>query len=216
MNPVFLADLDRDEVNTTRRPWCNIYVEVTPVRNLMLRTNFGSDYTENYDENIERTFRHGFITRLINSYSVAQRHRLNWTWSNTATIPIQQGNHTNILAGMEATSKPTQIVQTIKRVLPLKTGILPVERRHRCGNPIKGFSPAINCSLYFGKQIIHSVINTWYRNAPYDGSSRFGGAKPSRYGPFPAASVGWVLSGEEFMKKMYANTFQPETARSSW
>src|SRR5690606_31760018 len=116
MNPVFLADLDRDDVNNDFQTFGNVYIDVTPIPILVLRSNFVLDYIENFDENIERTFTHGFIARTINSYSVAQRHRLNWTWSNTANYTINfNQSRLNILAGMEAIKNTTKVAQTIKR-----------------------------------------------------------------------------------------------------
>lgn len=202
MNPVFLADLDRDDVNNDLQTFGNIYVEITPIRNLMLRSNFGLDYTENYDENIERTFRHGFITRLINNYSVAQRHRLNWTWSNTVNYSYTHGkSQFNILAGMEAIKNSTQIVQTIKRGFAIE------DREYfqlSAGTGVatnKGFFTGNQLLSYFGK-INYSFNNKYLVSGTlrYDGSSRFG--ENNRFGLFPAASVGWVLSREEFMKNM--------------
>ncbi len=199
MNPVFLAHLDRNDVNNDLQTFGNIYVDITPIPNLVLRTNFGIDYTENFDENIERTFAHGFITRLINSYSVAQRHRLNWTWSNTVNYTINLNNSRfNILGGIEAIKNTTKVAQTIKRGFAIED---PDYFQLSAGTGVatnKGFFTGNQLLSYFGK-LNYSYSNKYLASATirYDGSSRFG--ENNRFGVFPAFSLGWVLSNEQFI-----------------
>ncbi len=59
---------------------------------------------------------------------------------------------------------------------------------------------------YFGK-IGYKFKNKYLLGASYriDGSSRFG--KDNRYGAFPAASVGWIVSEENFLKNSKAISF---------
>ncbi|WP_340074614.1 TonB-dependent receptor [Leptobacterium sp. I13] len=59
---------------------------------------------------------------------------------------------------------------------------------------------AFNFLSYFGRASL--VINNKYLfkgSIRYDGSSRFG--EDNRYGWFPAGSVGWILSEEDFLKE---------------
>ncbi|QKG79460.1 SusC/RagA family TonB-linked outer membrane protein [Tenuifilum thalassicum] len=65
-----------------------------------------------------------------------------------------------------------------------------------------------NAATYKSEESLHSIISRFNYaydskylfslSARYDGSSRFG--KDTKYGFFPAASVGWRISEEEFLK----------------
>ena len=70
------------------------------------------------------------------------------------------------------------------------------------GMPIaKGALAEIYRISYFS-QLNYSVANKYFLTASYrtDGSSKFGSA--NRYGNFYSGSVGWLVSGEKFMKNM--------------
>ena len=199
MNPVFLADLTRDDMNNDLQAFGNVYLEITPVKNLVFRSSLGMDYTENNDRKIQRKFQHGFIARSINDMSVAHRFRFNWTWSNTVnyTYSIHQSRF-NVLAGMEAIKNTTQVEQSVKRGFSLEdepyfqlsagTGVA----------TNKGFYTGNQLLSYFGK-LNYSFADKYLLSGTlrYDGSSRFGINK--QFGLFPALSVGWVISRENFM-----------------
>jgi TonB-dependent starch-binding outer membrane protein SusC len=199
MNPVFLADLDKDDVNNDLQTFGNVYLELTPVRNLVFRTNFGLDYTENYDLNIERNYAHGFLNRSINNMSVAQRHRLNWTWSNTVNYTRNLKNsRINLLAGMEAVKNSVQVLQTAKRGFSIED-----LSYFQLG---AGTGLATNAGFYTGNQLLsyfgkanYSYGDKYLASATlrYDGSSRFG--ENNQYGVFPAVSLGWVMNKEKFI-----------------
>ncbi|MGV3556575.1 SusC/RagA family TonB-linked outer membrane protein [Larkinella arboricola] len=201
MNGVFLADLDKNDVNNDLQTFGNIYAELTPIDNLVLRTSFGVDYTNNYDVNYERKYSHGFINRTINNMSVAQRHRVNWTWSNTANYSLDLGKKRfNFLAGMEAIRNHTQVFQTLKQGFALEevdyfqlsagTGIA----------TNSGFATENKLLSYFGKvNYAHDDRYLLSATLRYDGSSRFG--ENNKFGIFPAVSAGWNISNEEFIKK---------------
>ncbi|MDB5250754.1 MAG: hypothetical protein JWQ40_5148 [Segetibacter sp.] len=199
-NPVFLAELDKDDVNNDLQTFGNVYAELTPVSNLVLRSSFGLDYTNNYDINIERRYSVGFLNRTINNMSVAQRHRLNWTWSNTVNYSVNlDKSRISFLAGMEAIKNSTQVIQTAKQGFALE------DRSYfqlGAGTGIAtntGFTTRNQLLSYFGK-VNYSFNNKYLASATlrYDGSSRFG--ENNKFGVFPAVSVGWTVSNEEFMR----------------
>ena len=68
------------------------------------------------------------------------------------------------------------------------------------------FTSAVSFLSYFGR--LNYEFDGKYLvtlNARYDGSSRFG--KNNRYGFFPAASMGWIVSKESFMDKLKTLSF---------
>lgn len=198
MNPVFLADLDKDDTNSDLQTFGNAYLEFKPIENLMFRSNFGIDYTHNNDRNIERAYSHGFINRSINNLSVAQRDVFNWTWSNTVNYAYSRNrSRLNVLAGIEAIKNSIKVYQSVKQGFAVQddsyfqlgsgTGIASND----------GFSLGNQLLSYFGKADYsyddRYLISATFR---YDGSSRFG--ENNSFGTFPAVSVGWVISNEAF------------------
>lgn len=198
MNPVFLADLTKDDQFNDLQAFGNVYIDFTPIKNLVFRSSLGLDYTENYDKRIQRTFQHGFIARSVNDLSVAQRYRFNWTWSNTVnyTVTLDKSRF-NVLAGMEAIKNTTQVEQAVKRGFSIQDEDY---FQFSAGTGVatnKGFFTGNQLLSYFGK-LNYSFDDKYLLSGTlrYDGSSRFGSNK--QFGLFPAVSVGWVLSREDF------------------
>jgi TonB-linked SusC/RagA family outer membrane protein len=200
MNPIFLSELDKDDVNNDFQTFGNIFADLVLHENLTFRTSFGVDYTSNYDVNYERKFAHGFLNRTINSMSVAQRHRLNWTWSNTMNYTKEFNNsRLTVLAGVEAIKNFTQVVQAIKQGFALED---PAYFQLGAGTGIavnNGFATGNQLLSYFGKAN-YALMDKYLISATlrYDGSSRFG--ENNRFGVFPAVSLGWTISNEDFFK----------------
>ncbi|HZY79069.1 MAG TPA: TonB-dependent receptor [Cyclobacteriaceae bacterium] len=200
MNPVFLADLDKDDVNNDMQTFGNIYADVSILDNLVFRTSFGVDYTSNYDLNYEKKFSHGFLNRTINNMSVAQRHKINWTWSNTVNYNLEVGkSRLDLLGGIEAVKNYTQVLSVVKQGYAVEdkeyfqlgsgTGI----------TTANGFATGNQLLSYFGKaNYVYDDKYLMSVTVRYDGSSRFG--ENNKFGLFPAVSLGWTLSNENFIK----------------
>ncbi len=202
MNPVFLADIDKDDMNNDMQTFGNVFAEATFLDNLVVRTSFGLDYSNNYDVNYERRFSNGFLNRTINSMSVAQRHRINWTWSNTINYSLEAGkSRMDFLAGVEAIRNYTQVVQTVKQGFAIED---PEYFQLGAGTGIatnSGFATGNSLLSYFGK--VNYVYNDKYLASVtlrYDGSSRFGAN--NKFGMFPAISLGWNMKNEGFLKSV--------------
>lgn len=199
-NPVFLADLEKDDVNNDVQTFGNVYAELTPVTNLIIRSSFGLDYTNNYDVNIERSYSIGFLNRPVNQLQSAQRHRLNWTWSNTINYSLNLNkSRINLLAGMEAIKNSTKIFSAQKQGYAIQE--VPYFQLN-AGTGVastSGFTTGNQLLSYFGK-VNYSFNNRYLVSGTlrYDGSSRFG--ENNKFGVFPAVSVGWTLSNEDFIK----------------
>ena len=199
-NPVFLADLEKDDVNNDLQTFGNIFAELTPVNNLVLRSSFGLDYTNNYDVNIERSYSIGFLNRPVNQLQLAQRHRVNWTWSNTVNYALNLNkSRINLLAGMEAIKNSIKVFSAQKQGFAIQE--VPYFQLN-AGTGVasnSGFSTGNQLLSYFGK--VNYSYNSRYLvsgTLRYDGSSRFG--ENNKFGVFPAVSAGWNLSNETFFK----------------
>ncbi len=203
-NPV--ANLDRQKDNRGFGGFAtgNVYLEFEPIPDLVLRSSIGGNYGSTY-------FWSYFARQYENSennsavtYNEGASQFFAWTFTNTANWKKTFGDHNvDILVGQEAlnTGEGRNIGGTglnpfseDRDFVTLST-TTPGATRTVGSNYFKG----VNFSSYFGrvnygfkdKYLVSFVLRR-------DGSSRFG--SENRYGTFPAASVGWRISEESFMR----------------
>ena len=86
----------------TNRLLANGFIELTPVKHLTLRTQYGIDYMTETEETYWSQFYGDGVSH--NGYSVKTFNDMtNWTWTNTADYDLILGDHSvNFLLGMEA------------------------------------------------------------------------------------------------------------------
>ncbi|MEO5601352.1 MAG: TonB-dependent receptor [Cyclobacteriaceae bacterium] len=192
----------KDNVNNAIRMFGNMYAEVDLIKGLTARTSFGLDYETRYGRN------YGFRTYERaenignNSYQEQNDWNLNWTWTNTMTYKNQFADihDLTVLVGTEA------VKETGRGVGGRRIGFYtddPLFRVLDRGSPVGqnnfsyGFASTL-ASLF--ARVDYSLMDKYLINATLrrDGSSRFG--SETRYGIFPAASIGWRLSSEPFLQ----------------
>ncbi|QHT67706.1 TonB-dependent receptor [Rhodocytophaga rosea] len=198
------ADLYRskDDINSAMRLFGNVYAEVDIINGLTARTSFGVDYETRYGQDYEfRTYERAENIGA-NAYTEQNDWTRNWTWTNTLTYKkvFAEKHDITLLAGTEAVKETGRGVSGRRinffsddpyfRVL---TRGAPVGQN----NDSYGFASTL--SSVFGR-VDYTFNDRYIVNATLrrDGSSRFG--SENRYGVFPAASVGWRISSENFMK----------------
>lgn len=201
-NPV--ADLFRarnNQFNGTRL-FGNIFAEVDILKGLTARTSFGLDFDNRYSQSFQpRTYERA---ENINTNRLNERNDFNrdWTWTNTLVYKRQfnEMHDITLLAGTEA------IKGVGRGVGGSRLNFFSEDPNFwvlSAGSPTgqNNFSYQGINTLYsvFGR-IDYTLANKYLFNATLrrDGSSRFG--SESRYGTFPAFSIGWRLSEEGFMQ----------------
>ena len=179
------------------RIFANAYVDVTPIKGMLFRSNFGIDYTNSYIRALTHTFNSDVVRSDINASEMAQTHSTKWTWSNTLqyNFDIVKDHNLNVLLGLEAHQDngvdfaasrrgyPTEY-ETVDYMWPSSgEGI----------QSVRGIGDGYKLMSYFGK-----LDYNWQDlllasfTLRYDGSSRFG--KNNQYGTFPSVSLGYRLS----------------------
>lgn len=203
-NPLHMQYINRwDNTNRTLL-FGNVFAEIEPVKNLIIRTSIGADNAGFANKNIEQSYKEGFIARSLNSLTLNTNKFLSVTWSNTARYSFSLGQHAvKVLAGVEAVRdnfdeiiayRENFAVQTEDFfVLSAASGNASSSGRSSGSRLLSQFA---KLDYAFSEKLLASV--TLRR----DGSSRFG--KDNRYGFFPAASVGWRLSEMQFLKNVNA------------
>ena len=201
-NPLHMLTIYKDNFDKTMNLFGNFYVEAKPIKDLLIRTSFGLDYTNGYNTGIFPNFSTGFLSRTINSMRVDQSHRLNWVWSTTANYTKIFGLHNlNFLLGTEAIKNDFVTLGAIKEgfaiedlnyyILNAGTGNQ-TNSGDKTGNQILSYFSKLNYN-YSDKYLLAFTLRQ-------DGSSRFG--INNQFGIFPSVSAGWRLKNESILKNV--------------
>lgn len=185
----------------------DVYIEVQPIKGLKWKSSFGLDYT-NY------TYRKYLPVYQLSSTDMNQmdyvEQRANksysWSWENTVNydFKLNELHSFNVLLGMQAQRSGGESLYALKRALTFSdfdhawisnatnvdTGQISVS-----GAP----NDVDNLLSYFGR-VTYDYNETYMGTLTVraDASSRFG--ENNRWGYFPSASAGWVITNEPFME----------------
>jgi TonB-dependent starch-binding outer membrane protein SusC len=203
LNPVGLA------ANTNRNFYNysvlgDVFVEVTPVKHLKLKTDFGTNFIITDYKQFYPTW--GSPTRLQNSpNSLVQSNtnNFNYNWTNTATYDWTKDKHAvNLLAGTEIIYNQTSLISASNSNFPNQTATFQYLNNATGTIPGAGGNRS-NAALssVFGR-VDYQYDNKYLAafNVRRDGSSRL---DPSnRWGNFYSGSVGWRIDKEKFMQNV--------------
>lgn len=198
-HPVAVTELQRNN-NTTQRILANGYLTIEPLAGLKFTSKIGIDYFDNFEDQYSSPL----ISGLGRSYNgLVQDNRLDqtlWNWQNYANYDKTFGElHTvNLTAGVEYQEEKQRQIYT-----PAENFVDPKYKDILdglyAGTFIGGGSRyARGFQSYFGRAN-YSFANKYYASFTIrnDADSRFGVA--NQRGTFPAGSVAWRISEENFM-----------------
>ncbi|WP_018623138.1 SusC/RagA family TonB-linked outer membrane protein [Spirosoma luteum] len=188
----------------------NAYIQYKPISGLTLRSSINVEYLNSKFFFFNPSTATNFINVPIPTTAVSIRQateNISWLNENLATYNRSFGDHNfELLAGFTN----QHFRQDFSRIeantyaddrLPTIQGALNVNR----GGTLNGVNEwALTSYLsrltynYKGKYLFTAAIRS-------DGSSRFGAN--NQYGTFPSASVGWVVSDEDFLKPIQQISF---------
>jgi TonB-linked SusC/RagA family outer membrane protein len=200
LNPIALATQLTNSTNS-RNVRANLYSTVDIAKNLRFRTSFGTDYVSD----LNQFFKPNNINRGTgHAGSAGTATRENYLNENTLTYDLTKGKWSlNALGGftyqqdklistsLAKTGFPDDEITTLNMGTILNSG-----STSATAWSLMSFLGRINTS-WEDKYMLSASIRR-------DGSSRFGA--DNRWGWFPAASVGWRVSQEEFMKNVESIT----------
>ncbi|QJW90336.1 TonB-dependent receptor [Spirosoma taeanense] len=203
-NPVFMQYINRwDKINRSFA-FGNVYTEIEPIRGLIFRSSLGMDNASYANKNIEQSFQNGFISRTLNSLTLNTNKFLSLAWTNTLRYNFGFGDHNfKLLAGVEAIRDNLDDVISYRENFAVQTEdffVLSAASGNASSNGTSTGSRLMSqfARVDYGFSDRYLAALTLRR----DGSSRFG--QDSRYGFFPAASVGWRIDKEAFMSGVKA------------
>lgn len=199
-NPLHMQDISKWNNASRLSAFGNIFLEIKPVKNLFLKTNFGADNANFQNKVIALKFTEGAFNRTTNSLSLDQNHYLSTTWSNTARYhwDVNEDHQLKFLVG-------TELINTnLDWQFTKKEGYAIQEEDYFTLNAGTGNTTANGSST--GHKLFSQFTRVDYTlfdkylaafTVRRDGSSRFG--ENNRYAIFPAASFGWRIDKEKFM-----------------
>lgn len=178
----------------------NMYAEVDFLKHFTARSSFGGTFSNNNYFNYTYKTYENAENNSGSAYTEGANYFRTWIWTNQLTYKNIFGDH-NItgVVGSEAIEEWGRYFQgTALNLFVDATDFRSLTGGTRSeGNP---YTPGALFSL-FGK-VDYIYKDKWLASATVrrDGSSRFGSNK--RYGVFPAFSLGWRISEEDWMKNL--------------
>lgn len=174
----------------------NAFLQVEPVKNLILKTNFGANY---YNET-NKTFEPKWLRDQVNKLTQSTAKNVDWVWTNTAQYNIDLGKHSLMaLIGVEAKRYHNESFYGYGENLTIEDpNYLYLENVTSGKNVGAGAS---NYSMFSGFGKINYTYDERYLlsfTIRRDASSRL--SKDHNYDWFPSVSAGWRISNEKFME----------------
>nr|WP_295933271.1 TonB-dependent receptor [uncultured Dyadobacter sp.] len=202
-NPVATRDGMKNNNAFNANGFGNFYLEYDPIENLTLRSSVGGQYNNYTYWNYSRRQYENSENNSAVGYGEGSGYRFAWSFTNTAQYRKTFGLHNvDVLVGQEA-------LNTGKSRDLQASGLNPFSNDINYVNMSNVSSKVVNSQLnngvtfysLFGR--LNYIFNDKYIVSGVlrrDGSSRFGAA--NRYGVFPAVSVAWRVTSENFMKSI--------------
>ncbi|MDO6602840.1 SusC/RagA family TonB-linked outer membrane protein [Arenibacter palladensis] len=199
-NPVLMQYLNRWD-NTTRNLFFgNVFTEVSILDNLSFKTSLGIDYSNVEEKNIEPKVNNGFVNRSNNRLIVSDDKFTSLVFSNTLNYKLNIESHRlGVLVGTESIKDDRDLVTAQADDFAVEEESYFVIDAATGERTTTGSSTGSRLLSQFAK--LNYAFSDRYLatfTIRRDGSSRFG--KNNRYGIFPAATIGWRINNERFLK----------------
>lgn len=200
-NPV--ASLARMDNHSTKfQLLMNPYLQIQPIRQLTLRTQFGANLWYQRSDGYDYAFHIDALEQ--NDKDSAYRNysdQLNWSWTNTATYmdTFAEKHNLTLMAGFTAERYANYWANASRQDIPGNSSLLH-EVSAGTGDQFASGSTSYQTLASVLGRVMYNYDNRYYLTASirYDGSSRF--PKGNKWATFPSVSLAWRLSEEVFME----------------
>lgn len=178
------------------RVFGNAYLQIEPVKNLIVRTNFGVNY---YNET-NKTFEPAWLRDDVNKLTQSTGKNVDWVWTNTAQYNIDFGrNSLMALVGVESKRYHNESFYGYGTGLEIEDPDYIYLENVTSGKNVG--AGASNYSMFSGFGKVNYTFDNRYLASftlRRDASSRL--SKDHNYDWFPSVSAGWRISQENFME----------------
>ena len=200
-NPLSMISNAKDNEYTQWRMFGDVHLSVTPLKNLMVRTTLGMDYTQKEQRFFTYPIANGKVMRTESAVEGKQEHTMRWMWNAIATYNIEIGLHrADLMVGTEVNRMDYKMNSAKRYELAILNTDYMWPSAGAGRQLAEGFGEGFSLVSFFGKA--NYTYNDRYLASftiRRDGSSRFG--TNNQYGTFPSLSAGWRISEEKFMEK---------------
>ncbi|WP_296623565.1 TonB-dependent receptor [Marivirga sp.] len=197
-NPVLMQYLNRWDNAEKNNFFGSVYAELQILENLTFRSTLGIDFSDFKKKNIETKVSNGFITRSNNRLIYDTNKFSSLVFSNVLNYNLEFGESKfGLLLGIESVREDFDTVFAQADDFAVESESYFVLNAGTGARTSNGISTQYSLFSQFGK-LNYSYADKYLATFTLrrDGSSRFG--KNNRYGIFPAATVGWKISHEDF------------------
>ncbi len=213
-NPLARLQRNSDNRYTYWRMFGDAYINLNLFKGFNIRSTFGIDYAQKEQRIFTYPITEGNVANDKNAVEAKQEHWTRWMWNAVATYNLEIGKHRgDVMAGMELNREDDINFSGYKEDYAILNPDYMWPTAGVGTAQAYGTGEGYSLVSFFGK-LNYSYDSKYLASLTvrYDGSSRFG--KNNRYATFPSASVGWRISGEDFMKS--ARWIDDLKIRASW
>ena len=211
-NPLRELYHNRDNRLKMWRIFGNAYVNLQPIKGLLLRSNFGLDLWSENIHSVTYTWHSDVVNNSTPSTNMGAKTSVKWTWSNTANYNFTLGtDHTFIvLGGIELHRDIEDRSNAYAQMFALENYNYMYPDAATGTQRATGIQEGYNLVSFFGK-LDYNFKDLLLASFTirHDGSSRFG--ENNRYGTFPAATLGYRIS-----QHLNQNWIDDLKIRASW
>jgi TonB-linked SusC/RagA family outer membrane protein len=197
-NPVRIIAMNRDNVSRFNKMLGNVYVEVSPIDNLVLRSSYGINYGQFKFRNFTKAFTAGSL-QFDDRLTVTDDWNKSTIWSNTAQYSFVLGDlHSfDLLVGAETVDFESEFFSGTASGFASQDRNYAYLSQGTSGVSTAGSGNEWTLKSYFTK-FDYDYDSRYLASVTVrrDGSSRFG--ENNQWGNFPAVSAGWRISEESF------------------
>lgn len=208
-NPIALAATTSQGLNESNN-WnvnASAFLEVQPIKGLVYRSQFSYRFGNGSFHTMTRVHNIGTNTAATDQASQQMNLWSNWALENTLSYTVDAGkNNINVVVGqsMEKNGYGENLNVTGSNLLfgdSWEHAYINNTQIKKLADVSVGGSPASDSSLasFFGRLSYNFAEKYMFQaTVRADGSSNF--ARGNRWGIFPSASAGWVITNEDFMQ----------------
>ncbi len=191
-----------DNKTTKMQVLMNPYIQVQPIKQLTLRTQFGVNAWYQRNDYYNYAFHIDALEQSAkNSAGRNYSDALNWTWNNTVTYmdTFAEKHNLTAMVGFTAERYADWWAKASRQDIPGNSDLLH-EVSAGTGDQFASGSTTYQTLASVLGRVMYNYDSRYYLTASirYDGSSKF--AKGNKWASFPSVSVAWRLSEENFME----------------
>lgn len=188
-----------DKKNKTFNTLGTGFLEYSFLRDFRFRTSVSANLMNNkYDSYRYKNQGYGYSSLLNSLANTSSAFTLNWLTENTLNYDKRFGGHTvNVLAGYTAQKQRDET--SAAGAAGFANDLVQTLNAGTSYSGVSSFATEWSMISYLAR-VNYNFNSKYFLSAAIrrDGSSRFGSER--RWGYFPSASAGWILSDEKFLK----------------